>query len=1205
MQAEITYYSRAVCGESNQSLARRRSLYKDQIKIPRRNLRLTGAGKRLTEKKVFHLNTLLLASHQGELDLIPSQVTPRFSQMGIVPDDSVSQRVLSENSRFSPPFHSGAAPFSPHFTLVGSQDLVVKSRPNPLTEFSSVLRTLKQLYWVHATKCARLISKVLTLSRTTSKPNRFWEHFLAYAFLPSTHRGRGWVGGMIGRAGGGKGNDKEQKNPHAERRSGGNVIEEKELAEIVSCIRKDVSFKEKHHGTGLKQCPGRPKRITNFRRVLCKLVIRQSCQLLPSQLSINAVITGFVPIVSGRIILRRSLHPVHKTTRPSQYDQKRKRSFKNHKKTKSKFASHKCTGTHMVEAGERNVSSLMGKLSQSMPRHVSVVGSLYDYEVVPVSPDNRRTSADEAQKKSAGLLLLSRASYACGAYGKNHLVADTAQVSHAACLLWKGRGSFEQTLLVDQRLTDKNRALSGPFVSSINEQKCLNFNFILNYMVIVTTSAWGEATGVDNRHVKYLLSRRLHDIDDGNAMMKPVWRKIFFPGTGYSFQWLIVQWCSSEDCVVPDQTTCDLIEESPMSFTGLGSGLAGGDRTYLEPPYIQLDGNYVHDLQIWILSLFRSGVERPLEIKSLGQYSRRQRARVPSAPYTNPGRPAAGEIVRRILRHPQYICAMHIHTRQALPALTWCEKVGKRVRSLSGGGGNEEFRPPTGRKATGRKVLRNPAERKLCEECRVFLHTSESQMSQEIYVPANACFWLFTLASDFSEALLKFYFHDIPPPRVGIGVSAGRLPRKRGGCYKTAGAELGAPHVRRGSSYRKSIAAPRIEAAISSHRLRHLAIDSVHSTVNLHQHTGARSNDFQDSKNDVIIANANLRNTEDDNLGSPLVDDRPIMNAVKYEVVSGVVWTNSTMVSSSTDTNRTGVLVIVYCSVSTGIRPCPPPRVGVPYADHAVEVMAPTAERRTNCRVATTSSEAHIKRRTVPDQADSLRHPDVTDSATGRLQACDQETPDDGGRQPIGFEDTLIIPRWRSFVRGRAGFYCVSGLTPLRLLGRKIMQGDMHRGKEGLGGHGLHFGAMTARKTRVNNAAQSRPDCNHAVRSAEASVIVQPTYSVKAAFKVGIKQLPEFFTSYSRVQFTIGSLLFFALKHLVLVSQHHTLVTVTHKAPGMYVHKSQIKADEGEAMTVWSNAGMQGRRKRETSEKTRRSATSYYMIPTCENPLLS
>ncbi|KAJ8866102.1 hypothetical protein PR048_033626 [Dryococelus australis] len=46
-------------------------------------------------------------------------------------------------------------------------------------------------------------------------------------------------------------------------------------------------------------------------------------------------------------------------------------------------------------------------------------------------------------------------------------------------------------------------------------------------------------------------------------------------------------------------------------------------------------------------------------------------------------------------------------------------------------------------------------------------------------------------------------------------------------------------------------------------------------------------------------------------LGSPLVDDRPIMNAVKYRVVSGVVWANRMMVSSITDANRTGVLAVV------------------------------------------------------------------------------------------------------------------------------------------------------------------------------------------------------------------------------------------------------------------------------------------------------
>ncbi|KAJ8869051.1 hypothetical protein PR048_030604 [Dryococelus australis] len=40
----------------------------------------------------------------------------------------------------------------------------------------------------------------------------------------------------------------------------------------------------------------------------------------------------------------------------------------------------------------------------------------------------------------------------------------------------------------------------------------------------------------------------------------------------------------------------------------------------------------------------------------------------------------------------------------------------------------------------------------------------------------------------------------------------------------------------------------------------------------------------------------------------PLVEDRPIMNAVKHRVVSDVVWTNRTMVSSNTDANRNGIL---------------------------------------------------------------------------------------------------------------------------------------------------------------------------------------------------------------------------------------------------------------------------------------------------------
>ncbi|KAJ8873690.1 hypothetical protein PR048_024522 [Dryococelus australis] len=46
-----------------------------------------------------------------------------YSQLGIVPNDATGRRVFSGISRFLPPFHSGAAPLSPSFTLIGSQDL--------------------------------------------------------------------------------------------------------------------------------------------------------------------------------------------------------------------------------------------------------------------------------------------------------------------------------------------------------------------------------------------------------------------------------------------------------------------------------------------------------------------------------------------------------------------------------------------------------------------------------------------------------------------------------------------------------------------------------------------------------------------------------------------------------------------------------------------------------------------------------------------------------------------------------------------------------------------------------------------------------------------------------------------------------------------------------------------------------------------------
>ncbi|KAJ8890164.1 hypothetical protein PR048_009671 [Dryococelus australis] len=47
---------------------------------------------------------------------------PGFSHVGIVPDGATGSRIFSGISGFLPPMHSGATPYSPHFTLIGSQN---------------------------------------------------------------------------------------------------------------------------------------------------------------------------------------------------------------------------------------------------------------------------------------------------------------------------------------------------------------------------------------------------------------------------------------------------------------------------------------------------------------------------------------------------------------------------------------------------------------------------------------------------------------------------------------------------------------------------------------------------------------------------------------------------------------------------------------------------------------------------------------------------------------------------------------------------------------------------------------------------------------------------------------------------------------------------------------------------------------------------
>ncbi|KAJ8878725.1 hypothetical protein PR048_019311 [Dryococelus australis] len=85
--------------------------------------------------EIPNLSTVrLLASHHDEPGSIPRRVTPGFSRVGIVPGGTTSRRVFSGIYRFPPSLHSGATPFSSHFTFIGSQDLVVKSSPNLSTQ---------------------------------------------------------------------------------------------------------------------------------------------------------------------------------------------------------------------------------------------------------------------------------------------------------------------------------------------------------------------------------------------------------------------------------------------------------------------------------------------------------------------------------------------------------------------------------------------------------------------------------------------------------------------------------------------------------------------------------------------------------------------------------------------------------------------------------------------------------------------------------------------------------------------------------------------------------------------------------------------------------------------------------------------------------------------------------------------------------------
>ncbi|KAJ8872208.1 hypothetical protein PR048_025810 [Dryococelus australis] len=67
----------------------------------------------------------------GEPGSIPSRITQEFRMW----ESCRWSACFLGDLPFTPPLHSGVAPYSPRFNLIGSQDLAVKSRPNSPTQF--------------------------------------------------------------------------------------------------------------------------------------------------------------------------------------------------------------------------------------------------------------------------------------------------------------------------------------------------------------------------------------------------------------------------------------------------------------------------------------------------------------------------------------------------------------------------------------------------------------------------------------------------------------------------------------------------------------------------------------------------------------------------------------------------------------------------------------------------------------------------------------------------------------------------------------------------------------------------------------------------------------------------------------------------------------------------------------------------------------
>ncbi|KAJ8877996.1 hypothetical protein PR048_022459 [Dryococelus australis] len=85
-----------------------------------------------------------------------------------------------QGSPVSPPFHSGAAPYSPYFTLIGSQDLDVKRRPNNFTHIFTRIRQLHRLQ--------RNVYKWTRIHYEINRDLQAWVHCVPVTRPPVLHR---------------------------------------------------------------------------------------------------------------------------------------------------------------------------------------------------------------------------------------------------------------------------------------------------------------------------------------------------------------------------------------------------------------------------------------------------------------------------------------------------------------------------------------------------------------------------------------------------------------------------------------------------------------------------------------------------------------------------------------------------------------------------------------------------------------------------------------------------------------------------------------------------------------------------------------------------------------------------------------------------------------------------------------------------------